>query len=421
MKIKKPRLRLSKLRQLDIMMCLMLVLALGFRTSYTSWEKNVSTILIIVIFVLMAMSRGMKIPVRLAKKYLLWYTIVVFICSISYFWAQVNNQTYVYALIKDVFVPYVFVVLALVFYLKYAETPAKLFDVFVAAEFLVVLRAVIYTPWREMLSTFDSRLFASNLGQNYNDFTTQMALTAVICAYLAIYKNKKYNIVYVIFMFFILASASRKAIVVGLAGYVMLYLVSAKYDVKKLFKRIIAIAVICGALLVLIFTNQSLYSLIGEKLVSMITTLGQSSSEMVSSVSASDIDHSLHGRAVLREEAWKQFLNYPIAGLGYYNFQYFNGYGLYAHNNYLELLADLGIIGFIAYYSMYFTIIRNAMKVLKRGRERNSYAVFVMVFMIVLLILEYAHITFFRLYALIPITMLSLYLDYVKSHREIEA
>ena len=46
-------------------------------------------------------------------------------------------------------------------------------------------------------------------------------------------------------------------------------------------------------------------------------------------------------------DIWKK---YPIGGTGINTFYVSSSTGNYAHNNFVELLADIGIIGFVIYY-----------------------------------------------------------------------
>ena len=69
-----------------------------------------------------------------------------------------------------------------------------------------------------------------------------------------------------------------------------------------------------------------------------------------------DGDGSTRWRFYFMEEAFRIFKENTLIGVGIDNFQTFTGEGLYAHNNYLEILADLGIIGFVIIYSIYFRL-----------------------------------------------------------------
>ena len=47
------------------------------------------------------------------------------------------------------------------------------------------------------------------------------------------------------------------------------------------------------------------------------------------------------------------FSEHPFIGVGIHNAQFYNYRQVYLHNNFAEMLADGGIIGFTAFYSMY--------------------------------------------------------------------
>lgn len=392
--------------------CAILILCLGFRGAE---EVNITTLIIIGLTVLQLGLQHFKLNIRYAKKYLVWYTCVAIVCTSSLIWANIKTVGYVYSLLKDVYIPLVCVIIVSDIYIRKNSNFVSAFDCLIAAELFVILRAIINTPWRNMITTFDSRLFGSGLGRNYNDFTTQMALVAIIAAYLSFYVHKKYKKIFALFIVLIMISASRKAIVVALAGYIIVYLISAGKNIQKIIMHCLVLMLILGTMLFAIFNNPILYDLIGAKFMSMIQSLGLRSSEIVSTISAADIDHSMHGRAVLREEAMKQFLLHPLLGIGYYNFQYMNVYGLYAHNNYLELLANLGIVGFITYYSIYIRNFIYSYGAIRRNKDKDDFHKFVIVYLMLMVVMEYAQITFFRLFALIPLVLVFMCLD----HKEI--
>ena len=62
-------------------------------------------------------------------------------------------------------------------------------------------------------------------------------------------------------------------------------------------------------------------------------------------------EQSLEERKDLMNSAWEVWLNHPM-GIGLDNYRVVSG--VYAHSNYFELLASVGIIGLIIYYLSYF-------------------------------------------------------------------
>jgi len=65
-------------------------------------------------------------------------------------------------------------------------------------------------------------------------------------------------------------------------------------------------------------------------------------------------------RYALAQDGIRLFYERPIFGWGADGFRYFNNVDFtYSHMNFLELLVNYGIIGFILFYSMYFVIFKN--------------------------------------------------------------
>ena len=64
------------------------------------------------------------------------------------------------------------------------------------------------------------------------------------------------------------------------------------------------------------------------------------------------------------QQAWEIFLNHPLFGGGYDQFQFLSGAGVYAHSTYAEAIADFGFIGCLLYFapilSVSYSIMKNA-------------------------------------------------------------
>lgn len=67
-------------------------------------------------------------------------------------------------------------------------------------------------------------------------------------------------------------------------------------------------------------------------------------------------DASTRQQMYLMEQGIRVWMEHPFAGVGWQNYRFYNGAGLYAHNNYVELLASLGIVGFLLYYAMFLRV-----------------------------------------------------------------
>ena len=109
-------------------------------------------------------------------------------------------------------------------------------------------------------------------------------------------------------------------------------------------------------------------------------------------------------RYALAQDGIRLFYERPIFGWGADGFRYFNNVDFtYSHMNFLELLVNYGIIGFILFYSMYFVIFKN-FKALNSYEEKfviSDKYIFVF-FLIVTLILDIGMVRIFeRMYWLI--------------------
>ena len=73
---------------------------------------------------------------------------------------------------------------------------------------------------------------------------------------------------------------------------------------------------------------------------------------------------------------WEQFLKSPIWGNGIgcagYALQEKYGYFTYLHNNYIEMLASGGVIGFVLFYTPYVLVLISLIKRIFIYKENNS-------------------------------------------------
>lgn len=160
-----------------------------------------------------------------------------------------------------------------------------------------------------------------------------------------------------LFAFFIIVSATRKALVlIPLSLIVAVFLRDRSIfegAIKYIVPSVVAIAVAYYALM----NIPALYDAIGARL-----------SRAVSFLSGSGVgDASTQTRARLIERAQTGFSERPVFGWGLDNFRYavnHAGSSYYAHNNFWEILADCGVVGFSVFYAKYLflsiMLIRNA-------------------------------------------------------------
>lgn len=147
----------------------------------------------------------------------------------------------------------------------------------------------------------------------------------------------------------ILASQSRTGLALLIAGAAALFMIQAKTErmQKWLFRAVILLAI---AFVVL--QNVDLSSVLGRW----------------STLFGNEKDASTSIRMKLVFEGLSVFLNRPFGGCGIATSGIVSAYKSYFHNNYIELLATTGILGFTSFYYVYISAFRNIRRTVKTNR-----------------------------------------------------
>ena len=88
---------------------------------------------------------------------------------------------------------------------------------------------------------------------------------------------------------------------------------------------------------------------------------------------------------------------------------------MYAHNNYIELLVDIGIVGIVIYYLLYLKIIWNGVIASIKVDKKN----FILLgLMISFLVCEYGLVTYCEAVFQLILMILFLFFDFVKKERK---
>jgi len=84
-----------------------------------------------------------------------------------------------------------------------------------------------------------------------------------------------------------------------------------------------------------------------------------------------NITKSGEGRYDIATEGFDIFKKSPLIGVGLGTFQEYSQSGKYAHNDFFELLATLGIIGVLIYSSIYYWLIKSIRTIKRNVSDRN--------------------------------------------------
>lgn len=151
----------------------------------------------------------------------------------------------------------------------------------------------------------------------------------------------------------IMFTGSRKAILI-IAVAIVVFLIS--YSEKQgLWLRLLGAALVIYGLIWLIYSVPA-FSVIKMRFEETFSTLND----------GSQLNESDENRVEYIVIGLKRFLESPIIGKGFFYSCY--EFGTYTHNNFVELLLNNGIVGFLLFYIPYIIVFIRALRIRKQSK-----------------------------------------------------
>ncbi len=276
--------------------------------------------------------------------------------------------------------------------------------------FMVINLIAIYSVIKEynlssalatgvILGSFINYLLAFNLIDlgiethlNYRFFGTManpnaLGFLMVISLAISIYYLQKsislgYKIIHILNLFLalytIFLTVSRTALVMGVFLFVV-YILSTLNDIKRFFWMLGGLFV-AGVIFVLSVDIKAViaqFENVVYRIINIFATL-----------SGQGAEKSTEERKIYIQNALEMFSNHPFFGMGIDTFRYF--FGGYAHNNFVELLQGVGLVGFMLYYSIHILLYLKIKKVQDFALRLNFYA-----FLVILLLVDIGAVTYY--------------------------
>ena len=194
------------------------------------------------------------------------------------------------------------------------------------------------------------------------------------------------------FMFYrILETKGKKTKLVNTLVYIVLITLSATSGSRKAIFG----SVIVASLLTLFISNQNRIITLAKivlgasLLLYLLSILNITSGvfERISTIwddSSTIVGHSDLVRSEMTKAALKGWMEHPLFGNGFNSFTEKSTFGTYSHNNYAELLFNLGLVGTVLYYFpkayVFYLYIKN-----RKGLKDNIAYLFISLFILSML------------------------------------
>lgn len=277
-------------------------------------------------------------------------------CVISSLWSWDSSES----LSRGITIIEILACLSIVYmFYQYTESVEDVLKAIMWSSIIICIYTVSFYGLETFISMTNQSTRLGNDFANANAIGMWMAVSTVVHVFFIINKpRKKYFITIIIPIVFIGLCQSRTALIESLIG--VLVLVVLKSFSEPSFDRSILRAIFLTIAFALILFG-----------LSQLKIFGGLSNRVIEWINGTQKDGaSISQRTGYIEIGFNQFLKAPLFGIGIGASRILTsitvGRTTYLHNNYIEMLACGGIVGFLVFYSMHFFLIRNLWRQAKR-------------------------------------------------------
>lgn len=303
------------------------------------------------------------------KHFCIWYLMLFFysLCSALLMSNNVFHTLY-----------QMLVVLVLTFCFSIVITNRKTLQLtivtYVISAVLMGILIMYYNPMYLIVNV--SGLGGMRLGQeetgNANIFTALMMFSGVFASWLVLFNKNVILRVCSAFslgliLYLMALSGGRKTIIAVVACTMFFLWKKGGYSVKKKVLSLIIICIVLYSIIYMMTNIPWLYDVVGYRFEGFLSFVGGTGE---SNVTSDDL------RKKMIEMGFQGWTEKPIFGHGLDSFKFFNkemtGHMFYSHNNYVEMLYDFGIIGFLFYYVFIYKLY---IRLKKLPKEFETYSI----------------------------------------------
>lgn len=350
-----------------------------------SWGKYLLAIVSVLVFLISTLQYKGRISLTL-KPFHVFITVFLIFCFISALWSWSPND----AITKGFTIVQILICFSLIYshYQKSSTIEPLLAAIMWAGYIVSIYSFIAYGGFNNVISMLVGSVRLNNNYTNINSIGMIAAIACVIQVYRALYKKLSWSVLGMVPAFImILASQSRKALVILIMGILAVFALK-NFDNRKLLKTIFKVILLI-ILAIILFKQLSKIEIFHgiasrmDGLFAMLTGEGK-------------VDNSAFVRSQYIKIGWQQFLKTPIGGIGigasHFLTPQVQGHSTYLHNNYVELLACGGIMGFLIYYSAYIYLLIGLFK--HKKADVASFSI-VIILLSILLIMDYGMVSYY--------------------------
>lgn len=368
------------------LMILFYVFAIAFSASSGAVLVKMARVFLVLVAVMYAVINK-KVTIR-GEVYIVWFMSFWTICALSCFWAV--NYTYA----RNMIFTLIYILITnLIINIMIKKREDYLFSIMKIA----IVGAILHALMIYGNHGITAYLFTRGNGDLENANTLAFVCSFGMIFSFIIIKIKKnrmiflYSILMCLNAFFAILTASKKVYIYIGVFFAVYFIVKSRTPIKMIRNFLICVfsALVLAFILIKV---EVLYELVGNRIITMLSGL-----------MGGETDGSTSFRLSLIQWGIEWFKAKPLFGNGIDCYKYLLGSnysnlwtgsaGVYAHNNYIELLVDIGLIGTCIYYYLYMIIV---IKSIRRMKDRDELARSSLAIIISLIITEFSQVSYFN-------------------------
>lgn len=327
--------------------------------------------------------------------YVKWMLCFVLFAGLSFFWAlSIANAAYRY---QTLIINLICIYCLLVYIKNRADRIHLILNTLTFAPIILEIRVALSHGLLAFQNTrnLDGIMSSNAIGM-------RAGIAVVVGTYFLLHE-KKHRIIYLLSMALntaiVVLSGSRKAILFMLIP-LLLYYIFTQRNAMKLLRNILLAVLLAGVTYYAIMNIPFVYNMVGYRMETMIYGI----------TGTGETDGSTSLRLKMIGWGLEWFMLKPWIGYGINNYMtllgtmhtYAGTAGVYAHNNYIELLVDLGLIGTAIYYYIYIKMLGKTV----RNRRRFAPLQLIMACIFVSIIInEYGMVSYIDIYTQIMLVL----------------